>query len=230
MNRMGITDDRQYERMEQFAFECYQQELKLRSMASIEVYREVIPPVGVINLPPDYIRYTKIGICRGGRIYTLTLDETLCKSKPQICASLEQQTAVEYPIAPHYFNGVYYGYDLPALFMAGGGVNRDGYYRVDDDKKVIYLDSKLTGTELIVEYQSSGNVTGQTLVPEMYIDPMRYYIAWKMYEYDPQMVQLAEREYQRFAAYFTEAGIQRNMFTLDELLDVLYETSGWNIR
>lgn len=232
MNRMGMTDERDYERMEQFAFECWQQELKVRAMASIEVYRSDVPSTGVIHLPEDYIRYTKIGICRQGRIYTLTLDPDLCPKNANICGSLEDVNLSEqYPIVPHVFNGQFYGgYELPALFMAGGGVNKDGYYRVDSGKGVVYLDSVFANSEIVIEYQSTGKVTGQTLVPHLFIDAIRYYIAWKLYEYDPEKVRLADREYQKFADYLTEAQIQENMFTLDEMLDMLYSTSGYNLR
>lgn len=235
MNRMGITDQRHYERMEQFAFECYQQELKVRAMASIEVYREKVDSLGLIQLPDDYIRYTKIGICRkDGRIHTLTLDPDLCPKPLNVCESLEdaeQNEGPAYQIVPHLHRGAFVGgYSLPALYMVGGGINKDGYYRVDNNKRQVILDSVFVGSEIIVEYQSSGAVTGQTLVPELYIDPIRYYIAWKMYEYDMERVQLADREYQKFADYVTEAKLQENAFTLDELLDMLYQTSGHNIR
>lgn len=230
INRMGLTDQHAYERLEQFAFECWQEELKVRAMASVEVYRNPVPNTGVINLPDDYIRYTKIGVCRNGRIQTLTLDESLCSRKPNVCGTLEESSDERYYLVPHAWNGNYYGYDLPALYMSGGGVSKEGLYKIDGVKNQIILHNTLAGAEIVMEYQSTGVVHSQTIVPILYLPALRYYMAWKYYEYNIQFVSLADREYQKFADYLTEAKIQDNMFTLDEMLDMLYETSGHKIR
>lgn len=229
LNRMGLPETH-YERFEQFAFECYTQELKVRAISSIAVYRETVPSLGVIYMPDDYIRYTKIGICRDGRIRTLTLDNTLCSKEPNVCGSLEETPSAEtYSIVPHWYNGVFYGDAVtPTLFMAGGGLNRDGYYRVDGRK--ITLDQVFAGSEIIVEYQSTGAVTGDVLVPALFVDAMRYYIAWKYYEYMPGMDNKASLEYQKFADYFTEGKMHDSMLTISELHDMLYSTSGYNLR
>jgi hypothetical protein len=226
---MGLPETH-YERFEQFAFECYMQELKVRAIASIAVFRAEVPTVGVLYMPDDYIRYTKIGICKDGRIRTLTLDDTLCSKEPNVCGSLEDTPSDDaYSIVPHWYNGLFYGgLASPTLYMMGGGINRDGYYKVDGRK--IILDQVFAGSEIVVEYQSTGVVDGNVLVPALFVDAMRYYMAWKYYEYMPGGDNKAQLEYQKFADYFTEGKMQQDMPTISELLDMLYSTSGYNLR
>lgn len=222
MNRMGLANT-EYALCEQFAIDCYTDELRLLTMKGVEVYRQVVNSVGSIPFPPGYIKYTKIGIDVGGRIQTLTLDSDLMLKKPTICGSLEESTSDQYYFVPHYFNGAYY----PGLYTQGGGISDAGYYRIDDMKRQIQISPAFSGKEIVIEYQSSGEASGSTLVPAEFINCMRYYIGWKYFEYKQGMENRALLEYANYSKYFEEGKIQHHMFTDSEFLDTLFQTSGY---
>jgi hypothetical protein len=232
LNRLGYSDQKHYERLEQFAFECWYHELKLRGAPSVKVHREKLDSTGIIHYPADYIRYTKIGFCDKGKIYTLTLNNDICLKTPQVCGSTEEaeRQGVRYSLVPHLYQGTLFGgYEIPALYMIGGGINTAGYYRDDENHNQLIFDQVFSGKEIVIEYQSQGEVNSQTIVPPMFVDAMRYYITWKFYEYQPGYERIAQREYQKFSEYFTEGTVQKNMFTLEEFADVIYATSEFKI-
>lgn len=226
MNRLDLPDNHKYERFEQFAFEGWH-EFGLKAMPSIQVMRQTVPSTGVVHFPMDYVRHTKIGICVNGRVYTLTLNDDICKDLPKVCGNLEESSTQEigYTFVAHYHNGG----NVTALYTQGGGINKKGYYSIDHTRRRIILhDLNLAGKELIVEYQSSGHANAQTLVPPLYVEAMRYWITWKHYEHSNP--NLAAREQNQYEIKLTEAKYQQNVFTTDELLDLLYATSGHKIR
>lgn len=226
INRLELPDNQEYERLEQFAFEGWH-EFGLKAMPSIQVHRETIGSTGVVHFPQDYVRHTKIGVCINNRVYTLTLNDDICKDKPQVCGSISESASQEigYSFVSHYHNGAH----VTALYTQGGGINKRGYYSIDHTRRRIILeDLRLSGRELIVEYQSSGKASAQTLVPPLYIEALRYWITWKYYEY--KNPNLAAREQNQYELKITEAKYHQNAFTSDELLDLLYATSAHKIR
>ena len=222
MNRMGLANT-EYARMEQFAFECYMDELKLRAMPGVEVYRDTVNSVGVIPFPPGYVKYTKIGVEFGGRIQTLTLDTDLMFKKPTICGEITEQSSDQYCFVPHLYNGTM----IDGLYTYGGGISSEGVYRVDETKRQFQVNPRFSGKEIIIEYVSNGVAQGSTIVPPFFIDAMRYYMGWKYFEYIPGQEQRAQLEYQRFADYVVDGALQEQMPTMEELLDTLYQNAGY---
>lgn len=228
INRLGLSDEHDYERLEQFAIEGMRFEMRVHGAPSIRVHREIIPGHGVIQFPDDYIRHTKIGVCVSDRIYTLTMDESICPTTPQVCATIDDAAKTDdaYYIIPHSYNGFAYGAGtVPALYMQGGGLNPEGYYRLDKDNRQIILKDVFVGKELVIEYQAMGEINGQTIVPPLWVDALRYYISWKYFEYQPGQEQRASLEHTKYNEYFHEAKVHEIVLTSDELLDLLYEVS-----
>ena len=106
-------------------------------------------------------------------------------------------------------------------FYAKGGVNLDGYYKIDWDNRRIVLNS-VTRTEVILAYVSSGtNATGETYVPVKYEPALIAYIIWQDGRYDSK--KLKDSMYFE-AQYNAEIRMLDDGPNLQEYLDTLYST------
>lgn len=232
MMQHGLSDTREYEEIEQLALQGLSEELGIYSMPSVIVKRIKVPSHLTIAVPHDYVRYTKIGVCLGGSIYTLTLNDDLCSDPTRyVCCDapvIDKQTSdSQFGIVPYDYLGNYHS----AQFMIGGGINDWGYYREDKNNRTITLNQVCQGKEIVLEYIGSGNVNGQTLVPLEFVEPLKDWIYYAKIKFrDDYPANEKERRRMTFYQSSNEAKQYRNQFTLDELLDVMWSTSGHSLR
>lgn len=162
------------------------------------VHLEMLPNKAV-NLPSDYIKYVKIGICVNGRILTLGLDNSLCLNDNYsecgdpleiAMANLSDENAENvdgffgygfgYPFLDTFSNGQYVG----SLYGISGGYNSRGYYRVNEAMNQIQFTSDVPSETIIMEYISDGvNPDGTASVPKAAIECLIQWIHWKRLEY-----------------------------------------------
>jgi hypothetical protein len=190
-----------------------------------------INSVNQVALPPDIMRYTKIALDYGGRLWTLGLDPNMSlPTDMQACDSIPQASATDIQTGvyfiDHSWNGVYF----PALFAAGGGFNQ-AYYRVDPTNTFIQLSNDIRGGKIVLEYLSTGaDINSQTLVPHYYIEPMRNYIIWQLAEFEPQKYPVNAQNRERiYTESMADAAMSQGN-TIDELLDAYYSAPGLKLR
>jgi len=125
-----------------------------------------------VNLPNDYVKYTKIGV-RGkdGDVHPLGLrnDKALISTAANDTASNDDE------LNPSYS-------EYSQKYGVGGGNNANGYYRVDLENSTIQFTSSLSGKKIILEYISNSFIhptEGDVVVHEFMADAMRAYIYWK---------------------------------------------------
>lgn len=149
-------------------------------------------PNKAINLPSDYVKYVKIGICVNGRVVTLGVDDSLCLNENYnecgdpldiAIANVNNETYpfffYGYPFLSHYQNNQY----VDGYFGMGGGFNSRGYYRVNAEKNQIQFASIVPDSEIVVEYISDGlNPDGTAAVPVAATEYLINFCHWKRVE------------------------------------------------
>ncbi len=160
-------------------------ELSFDILQEIKVADLAINTNLTVDLPVDYVNYTRIGVCKGdGRIHTLGYDERICLSKGiDVCGNeeppdgeLDGTWTGNYGLIGNFRNGESIG----NIYGLGGGQNGNGYYRIDREKHQIALSSEVTADSIVLEYISDGsNVNGDTSVNVLAEEALRSYIYWK---------------------------------------------------
>lgn len=191
-----------------------------------------------VNLPLDYIKYTKIGYNDGGSIsiFGLNKDLMLARDKDDCgnqvndnsdncgCKGSSETSlpAIIYPTsgyyyAPHFRNGQFVG----ELFGGAGGRNNHGEFRIDHQNRQIVFNSEISVDEIILEYKSSGvSDDGSTCIPREYVPALKAYIHWQRKRYkDKESMGEKERLKKEYYDAFEQLKNLELSFTLREYLD-----------
>ena len=164
-------------------------------------------------LPPDYSRYTKIGVICNNRVITLGVNEELALQNrfdecgdPITLDSLNQcscttlidgQYNFGYWYAPHIRNGNYVG----EMYGQRGGFNSKGYYRIFKDQWLIQFDPAFPKFTYILEYVSDGSKeNGMTIIDFPSVEPLRRYCHWQIISFD-KTVSLGDKQMKKDEFY-----------------------------
>lgn len=145
-----------------------------------------------INLPSDYVKYTKVGLCVNGRVITLGLDESLCLNENYSECGDPLEIAMEnldntdyfpfsfgFPFSGYFQNNQY----VNSLFGLGGGFNSRGYFRVNNEMNQIQFTSNVPAGDVVIEYISDGlSESGDAIVPVEATEYLINFIHWKRTE------------------------------------------------
>jgi len=192
-----------------------------------------ILPVGsnfFVNLPDDYLYYVKVGICSGGRIRLLGVNDDMCSidTNNQNCPCTEESTteinniccgtgdaAFDYPFYNTWRNGGYLG----EIYGASGGRCFPGYFKEDKANNRLILSSELVGNEVIVEYKADPTLNGIALVPSECELAIRAFVHWRdEINKRPSVAQMHREEYiteyNRLKKYYSSITVDewRNVF------------------
>lgn len=169
-----------------------------------DLYNNVVPLVSELNvtskiikigdnffvdLPEDYVYYTKVGICFNGRICLLGLDETLCAvdTNNQNCPCTEESTATVTSICcgtydgslyPYTFYGYRNGQQVGELYGLSGGNCWPGYFKEDKKNNRLILSSDLPGSEVIIEYKADETLNGVATIPSEIELAVQLWMLW----------------------------------------------------
>lgn len=180
-NEIEDYSENKYKRILQIVIDGMRQ-MRLYNKTCLNVMYSTPNDAGIIQFPPDYVDYIKIGVVINGLVYNLTVNNDIALNRAQRCGVdvREIQSGVNLPelggyyYAPHYRNGLYVG----ALYGAGGGFNF-AYYRVDDTQGQIEFDGNIQGREVVIEYKSTGISPGAIVQPQL-IEPLKRWTLWRM--------------------------------------------------
>ena len=125
-----------------------------------------------VDLPSDYVRYTKIGVYgNDGDIHPIGLRN----QKSLISTVANNTSSNDDELNPSYF-------EYSQEYGVGGGNNANGYFRVDSENSTIQFTSTLSGKKIIIEYITSSLIhptEGKVVVHQLMADALRGYIYWK---------------------------------------------------
>lgn len=234
LNRKGIYDLKNYKRLEQIALEGLTQ-LNLYDMETVEVAYLTMNEIGVVKFPSDFVDYTKIGIPVNGRIYTLTVNESIIEPRLEKCGeevfdpnhNRNVADVGGYYFNDHFRNGRYVG----GLYGVGGGFNV-AYVKLDRQRRQFIIEGNVPRSEIILEYISTGiKQDGSTLVPTEALEPLRRWIDMIVTENDRRSSESAIARTTR--SYEVALDEMRHFITCptqDEYKDKFYESLTQGIK
>lgn len=176
------------------------------------VAKLTVSDINTIDLPDDYIRMIGVVVPVSGQYWFLTEKEALVFSQSGGVLDEDDGEGVE----------IEDGYSL--TYGQRGGINREGYYKVDEINNRIIVNSLSGGrTEVMLIYVSSGiNEAGtDTYVPDRVVPMLHSYVLYKD-------ALVKGRPYQHFQDdYYRELDKVRYIENADimTIRDTIYETS-----
>lgn len=158
-----------------------------------------------IKFPPSYLKWTKLGVCEGGEIAILSIDDNMC-SATKVCSCEQEQvqdsgngcdtcTSCGGFYGGWFANGGFYGRAF------GGAViqNPYGYFSVDTENKQFLFNSDLDGKEIIIEFISLDTYFGVDTEVDTFLKPIlankvRIQLEMQMERPDYNKIQMLEMQ------------------------------------
>jgi hypothetical protein len=232
LNRLNEYSMKSYKRMCQICIEGFSEDMAMFHIGnSLEVVYLHMSVAKTVNLPADFIDYTKIGYPINGKLKVITKHDQLLLPRvfddTGVAIGNTTTTTADSSMNPiffsdHFRNGIWVG----GLYGMPGGVD-DAYYRIDMERRQIIFGGSTPRSEIVLEYISTGlKPAGGSLIPRECVAPLRNYILWQRVENDPRV---AMNEKQRRKGEYEESVEAmrsfKNAFTKDEYLQMIYSTS-----
>lgn len=193
-------------------------EMNLDVNGIIKIVQLVINDNDTVDLPNDFVNYSKIGILGGdGRIHSLGRDNSINLSPYSNECGVQVSTPVtsgtDYPFYGSPLAGAFYGTGEGGAFGLGGGNNAIGYFRIDKANNQIWLANMnvLGGTNIILEYLGDMSVDGEDFIVHPYIiETIKSWVSWKYINGDIN-TPLGEKDFRR-REYFNNLRISKNRY------------------
>jgi hypothetical protein len=205
-------DDRQDRYLLQYIIDCISE----LNMFHLDVSGPVstiidISDINTVDLPSDYIDYLKIGYIVNGKIVTLT-------HNPSIPIPISGECGED----TNPFPDLSLSIPLVPTYGAGGGYNV-AEYRIDKKDRRIILQGSVPGSQLAIEYISTGvSLNEETTIPRKYLPAIRAYVVWTLIENDPKVPMNDKiRKGDLYAQEVSRASMSE-LPTLDECMDAIY--------
>ena len=206
-------------------------ELNLHASTVTKVAHIEMKDNKAIDLPSDYVKYLKIGICINGRVVLLGSDPTLCLNEDYSACGDPLELAMNSPSSTDLSNlnfgywlieGFHNGQYTGGIYGLGGGYNSYGYYRVNEEKNQIQFTSNIPTNTIVLEYISDGlNPDGTASVPVEAIECLIAWTMWKIKQYKRNTtqgeVEMARRDY---IVEFDKLKHFKLSFSMKEYLDM----------
>jgi hypothetical protein len=210
-------------------------ELSLWHLDSVEVVYLTMTEAKVVNLPADFIDWTKIGIPINGKLKVLTRHDKILLPRafedgtPVGNSDADDTTNAASLVyfADHFRGGQYVG----GLYGMSGGVD-DAYYRFDRERRTIAFSGTVPRSEIVLEYISSGiRTSGSTLIPREAVPALRTYILWQSVEND-KITAYNEKERRKRNHEEEVAALRsfQDIFTADEYKRMIWGSSRQTIK
>lgn len=137
-----------------------------------------------VNLPADYLSYTKIGILNSkGEIVPLTYNNKLTTYADQLPDRLEKTQDNSLWTWYNYNNLIFYNYwdgqVFTNLYGIPSGAPFVGSFKIDNENGVILLDELFCWDYLMLEYTASPKEGGEYYVPIQFKEAIISYLRWK---------------------------------------------------
>ena len=213
LNDLDTYDQKQVIRYKQWVIRGLKG-IRLHVLTSIQIDTFTVGTNNIVNLPDDYIRHTKIGIIRNGRIYTLSEDKnipitrTIVNGATATYADLKEAESIP---------------NLSTWLAAPPKIWNIAFHRYDEEYNRLILSGDMMGESIVVEYVSTGvSEKGEILIP---VQAEEALIAWvhKQRSLNDKASTISERKERNieFRKCMVDLVNFRNSFTLDDLKDAI---------
>lgn len=137
-----------------------------------------------VNLPPDYLQYTKVGILNSkGEIVPLAYNNKLTTYADQLPDRLEKTQDNSLWSLYNYNNLIWYNYwdgqAFTNLYGVPSGAPFIGSFKIDTANSIILLDECYSWDYLMLEYTASPQEGGQYYIPIQFKEAIISYLRWK---------------------------------------------------
>lgn len=218
LNRLRDYSMRNYMYFAQLVIEGYT-ELSLWHLDTIEVVYLRMSAAKTVDLPADYVDYTKIGIPIGGKLRVLTNKERVLFPRTFADGAEVGNTDADSAedgslfFVDHFRNGQF----VAGLYGMPGGLD-NAYYRVDREERKIVFSGSIPRKEVVLEYLSSGiKLSGQTSIPREAVPALRTYVMWQKDENDKKVpANEKARLKQNYLEEVAALDVFQSTFTIDE--------------
>ena len=193
--------------------------LNFRNPTNVD-HVELIPnALNIVDLPSDYVDYTKVAVKIKGRLMKLTPNENIDLPLDVDCGEPDRDVEESDSNIPDYTISNY------GIRGAASGT----YFKIDKQRNQLIIEGSLpVGNNVIhLDYITSGvSLTTNTVIPLQCREALVTWLAWKDIEYDRtfSLPEKKEREHQ-FGVACEELDNFDLRFTAEELLDEFYASS-----
>lgn len=177
-----------------------------------------------VNFPPDYRRWSKIGLLNDhGEVTTLRINNALSTFKDLNPNRLSQLTgdvnnSIGFLTANTFFLNYFYNGNYAPLFGVGGGLIQYGSCKVDEANNVIILPTDFQYDSIILEYMSCPQQDGDYQIVDSMKEAVIAFIKWKM--------KLGPREEFYAAAIEGRRTLPGKRVTLQTINQIIRESNG----
>lgn len=227
-----------YQRYLQYAIHSYKNDLQFRINPAVEVLYATPNDVGIVPMPVDMEKYTKIAVLILGEYYTLTFNpdmpinnrldscgDPILDTNNGTCTCNDDGYATLYPWASHWRAGNYVG----EMYSKGGGINKAGYYNVDYKNRQFQF-SSVPFSEVVIEYISN-KVSAQSVIDDAAVDVVRYAVHYQLALFDKKMTQADKERLQRqYLQSAYDYRVMKTLLTPDEFMDIIYRSSSSGVK
>ena len=235
---LGENHTRNYAYYLHWAFAGFR-DLNLYGQSTVKTKWITMSDTNTICLPDDFVDYISVGITLCGRVFLLSLNDSMSPQKCVECpVPIDQIPAKNFHgfdgIFPYYyfFSGAFRGGQyVGEQFAMGGGWNSHGYFKIDRERKEIQFKSVVPRAEIVLEYLSTGiECDGTVEVPYAAVPAIQAYIHWQKVEHDQRMnpkVQLdkARAKERLYGIEFKNFRKRKQKFSVSEYLENKYKVS-----
>lgn len=193
----GESQASKFARLYQIAVAGYRK-FNLNSSGIVKIKELTINDNDTADLPPDYIKYSRIALCSNGILYSLGLNNNLCLNKSfndcgtpvahsnDVVIGTTLGISGSNIIANGFFGNMFIadnyrnGESMGRMFGIGSDNNYLGYYRIDLASNQIQLSNLSHTSTLILEYIADiDSVDGDFIIPLYCVEPLKDWIHWK---------------------------------------------------
>lgn len=137
-----------------------------------------------VNLPPDYLSYTKVGILNSnGEVVPLAYNNKLTLYADQLPDRIEKTQDNSLWTYYNYNNLVFYnywdGYTFTNMYGVPSGAPFIGTFKIDNANGIILLGEQFTWTYIVLEYTCSPQEGSDMYVPIQFKEAIISYLRWK---------------------------------------------------
>jgi hypothetical protein len=137
-----------------------------------------------VNLPPDYLNYTKVGILNGrGEVVPLDYNNKLTTYADLLPDRLDKTQDGSLWQWYTYNNLIFYnywdGFNFINLYGIPSGAPFVGSFKIDNKNNVILLDENFCWDYIILEYMASPQEGGEYYIPIQFKEAMIWFLAWQ---------------------------------------------------
>lgn len=204
----------EFDRFLELSIDAYR-ELRLKTVNEGVNYVKRIPSnINTVDFPEDLEHLVAVGVPVDGELWFLTPEHDIIKTtSDELLQEILDSSDGE---------GVdIYRPELPS-YSTRGGINVEGYYTVDHNKRRVVINS-VNRTEVIVVYVSSGTSTTETTyIPYKYLPALEAWVMWQDSAYIEGMenrAQMLEANWNRRRQELAELELD-----FDSILNEIYKS------